>query len=98
MRASQVLPGQLCTIIYTSGTTGGPKGVMLTHNNMSSNVTDSCATFDFDPATHTALSFLPLALVYGRMLDYIYPFSGVTVAYAEAVGLVAQALLEIRPT
>src|SRR5882762_4229979 len=98
MRAAQVLPGQLCSIIYTSGTTGEPKGVMLTHNNMSSNVTDSCATFDFDPATDTALSFLPLAHVYGRMLDYIYLFSGVTVAYVEAVDLVAQALLETRPT
>jgi len=98
MRAAQVLPGQLCSIIYTSGTTGEPKGVMLTHNNMSSNVTDSCATFDFNPATDTALSFLPLAHVYGRMLDYIYLFNGVTVAYVEAVDLVPQALLEIRPS
>src|SRR5258708_14229826 len=71
---------------------------MLTQNKMSSNVTDSCATFDFDPASDTALSFLPLAHVYGRMLDYIYLFSGVTVAYVEAVDLVAQALVEIRPT
>src|SRR6266446_1815959 len=85
MRAAQVLPGQLCTIIYTSGTTGEPKGVMLTHNNMSSNVTDSCATFDFKPATDVALSFLPLAHVYGRMLDYIYLFNGVPVAYVESV-------------
>src|SRR5712664_2851913 len=98
MRAAQVLPGQLCTIIYTSGTPREPKGVMLTHHNMSSNVTDSCATFDFNPATDTALSFLPLAHVYGRMLDYIYLFNGVTVAYVEAVDLVAQALLEIQPT
>jgi long-chain acyl-CoA synthetase len=98
MRAAQVLPGQLCTIIYTSGTTGEPKGVMLTHNNMSSNVTDSCATFDFQPAADMALSFLPLAHVYGRMLDYIYLFNGVSVAYVEAVDLVPQALLEIRPT
>ena len=98
MRAAQVLPGQLCSIIYTSGTTGEPKGVMLTHNNMSSNVTDSCATFDFDATSDTALSFLPLAHVYGRMLDYIYLFNGVTVAYVETVDLVPQALLEIRPT
>src|SRR6267378_3349621 len=98
MRTAQVLPGQLCSIIYTSGTTGEPKGVMLTHHNMSSNVTDSCATFDFNPATDTALSFLPLAHVYGRMLDYNYLFNGVTVAYVEAVDLVAQALLEIQPT
>jgi long-chain acyl-CoA synthetase len=98
MRAAQVLPGQLCTIIYTSGTTGEPKGVMLTHNNMSSNVTDSCATFDFNAATDTALSFLPLAHVYGRMLDYIYLFNGVSVAYVEAVDLVPHALLELHPT
>ena len=98
MRAAQVLPGQLCTVIYTSGTTGEPKGVMLTHHNMSSNVTDSCATFDFHPGTDVALSFLPLAHVYGRMLDYIYIFNGVTVAYVEAVDLVAQALLEVQPT
>jgi long-chain acyl-CoA synthetase len=98
MRAAQVLPGQLCTIIYTSGTTGEPKGVMLTHNNMSSNVTDSCATFDFKPATDVALSFLPLAHVYGRMLDYIYLFNGVPVAYVAAVDLVPQALLEIHPS
>jgi long-chain acyl-CoA synthetase len=98
MRAAQVLPGQLCSIIYTSGTTGEPKGVMLTHNNMSSNVTDSCATFDFEPGTDIALSFLPLAHVYGRMLDYIYLFNGVSVAYVEAVDLVPQALLEIHPT
>jgi long-chain acyl-CoA synthetase len=98
MRAAQVLPGQLCSIIYTSGTTGEPKGVMLTHNNMSSNVTDSCATFDFEPASDMALSFLPLAHVYGRMLDYIYIFNGVSVAYVESVDLVPQALLEIHPT
>ncbi len=98
MRAAQVLPGQLCTIIYTSGTTGEPKGVMLTHNNMSSNVTDSCATFDFKPATDVALSFLPLAHVYGRMLDYIYLFNGVPVAYVESVDLVPRALLEIHPS
>jgi long-chain acyl-CoA synthetase len=98
MRASQVLPGQLCTIIYTSGTTGEPKGVMLTHTNLSSNVSDSCANFDFRPAEDVALSFLPLAHVYGRMLDYIYLFNGVTVAYVESVDNVAQALLELHPT
>jgi long-chain acyl-CoA synthetase len=98
MRASQVLPGQLCTIIYTSGTTGEPKGVMLTHTNLSSNVSDACADFDFRPAQDLALSYLPLAHVYGRMLDYIYLCNGVTVAYVESIDLVAQALLEVHPT
>src|SRR5260370_21701738 len=67
-------------------------------NNSSSHLPNSCATFDFKPATDVALSFLPLAHVYGRMLDYIYLFNGVSVAYVEAVDLVPQALLEIRPS
>jgi long-chain acyl-CoA synthetase len=98
MRASQVLPGQLASIIYTSGTTGEPKGVMLTHTNFCSNVTDSCANVKFDSKDDVAVSFLPLAHVYGRMLDYVHLFHGITIAYVEAVEHVAQALLEIHPT
>ncbi|MGC1485031.1 MAG: AMP-binding protein, partial [Candidatus Acidiferrum sp.] len=98
LRASQVLPGQLSSIIYTSGTTGEPKGVMLTHTNFCSNVTDSCANVKFDSKCDVAISFLPLAHVYGRMLDYTYLFHGITIAYVEAVEQVAQALLEIHPT
>lgn len=98
LRTSQVLPGQLASIIYTSGTTGEPKGVMLTHTNFCSNVTDSCANVKFDAKDDVAISFLPLAHVYGRMLDYTYLFHGITVAYVEAVEQVAQALLEVRPT
>ncbi len=98
LRASQVLPGQLASIIYTSGTTGEPKGVMLTHTNFCSNVTDSCANVKFDSKDDVAVSFLPLAHVYGRMLDYVHLFHGITIAYVEAVEHVAQALLEIRPT
>jgi len=98
MRASQVLPGQLSSIIYTSGTTGEPKGVMLTHTNFCSNVTDSCANVKFESKDDVAISFLPLAHVYGRTLDYAHLFHGVTIAYVEAVEHVAQALLEIRPT
>jgi long-chain acyl-CoA synthetase len=98
MRASQVLPGQLASIIYTSGTTGEPKGVMLTHTNFCSNVTDSCANVKFESKADIAISFLPLAHVYGRTLDYAHLFHGVTVAYVEAVERVAQALLEIQPT
>jgi long-chain acyl-CoA synthetase len=98
MRASQVLPGQLASIIYTSGTTGEPKGVMLTHTNFCSNVADSCANVKFDAKDDVAISFLPLAHVYGRTLDYVHLFHGITIAYVEAVEHVAQALLEINPT
>lgn len=98
LRASQVLPGQLASLIYTSGTTGEPKGVMLTHNNFCSNVHDVGHDFSLDPAQDVALSFLPLAHVYGRTLDYIYIFQGTTLAYVESVEAVAQALLEVHPT
>jgi len=97
-RVAQVLPGQLASIIYTSGTTGEPKGVMLTHANFSSNVTDSCRDFEIHPETDLAVSFLPLAHVYGRMLDYLYIFQGCPVAYVEVVENIAQALLEVHPT
>lgn len=97
-RAAQVLPTQLASIIYTSGTTGEPKGVMLTHNNFSSNVTDSCKDIQIHPGTDLAVSFLPLAHVYGRTLDYLYIFQGCPVAYVDAVENVAEALLEVHPT
>ena len=98
LRVGQVLPSQLASIIYTSGTTGEPKGVMLTHANFSSNVTDSCHALDLRPESDLAVSFLPLAHVYGRMLDYVYIFFGCPVAYVEVVENVAQALLEVHPT
>jgi long-chain acyl-CoA synthetase len=98
MRAAQVLPSELASLIYTSGTTGEPKGVMLTHQNFSSNVSDSCKQLVIQPETDLAVSFLPLAHVYGRMLDYLYIFRGCPVAYVEVVENVAQALLEVQPT
>jgi long-chain acyl-CoA synthetase len=98
MRASQVLPGQLASLIYTSGTTGEPKGVMLTHTNFCSNVSDVGHDFQLNPAEDVALSFLPLAHVYGRTMDYIYIFQGAALAYVESVDAVAQALLEVHPT
>jgi long-chain acyl-CoA synthetase len=98
MRATQVLPGQLASIIYTSGTTGEPKGVMLTHTNFCSNVAEVGRDFSLQSESDVALSFLPLAHVYGRTLDYIYLFQGISVAYVEAVEDVAAALLEVKPT
>jgi long-chain acyl-CoA synthetase len=97
LRASQVLPGQLASIIYTSGTTGEPKGVMLTHTNFCSNAVDASFSFSLS-GNDLALSFLPLAHVYGRTLDYVYLFQGVPVAYVPAVEELSQALLEVRPT
>jgi long-chain acyl-CoA synthetase len=97
-RAEQVLPTQLASIIYTSGTTGEPKGVMLTHSNFSSNVEDSCQDISIRPESDVAVSFLPLAHVYGRMLDYLYIFQGCPIAYVDVVENVAQALVEVHPT
>ena len=98
LRASQVLPGQLASILYTSGTTGEPKGVMLTHTNLCSNVTDVGHDFHLNPAEDVAVSFLPLSHVYGRIVDYICIFQGCPLAYVDAIDGVPQTLLEIRPT
>jgi len=98
LRASQVLPGQLASLIYTSGTTGEPKGVMLTHTNFCSNVTDVGHDFKLNPSEDLALSFLPLAHVYGRIVDYICLFQGATIAYVDNMDGVALALLEVRPS
>ena len=97
-RASQVLPGQLASIIYTSGTTGEPKGVMLTHTNFCSNVTDVGQDFHLHPREDVALSFLPLSHVYERTVAYIYLFQGCPLAYVESIDAVPQALLEVHPT
>ena len=89
---------QLATIIYTSGTTGEPKGVMLTHANLTSNATRFLPEASRLLPTDIGLSFLPLAHVYERMVDYSYIFRGVAVAYVEQIETVAQALLEVHPT
>jgi long-chain acyl-CoA synthetase len=96
-RVAEISPSQLLTIIYTSGTTGEPKGVMLTHSNVSSNVIDSLKDYDLSPSD-VALSFLPLAHVYERTVDYGYLFRGIPVAYVEQIESVPQALLEVKPT
>ncbi len=94
--AMEITPDQLATIIYTSGTTGEPKGVMLTQLNLSSNALDSSRDFGNRPS-EIGLSFLPLAHVYGRIMDYGYFLRGVSVAYVEQMETVAQALREVRP-
>jgi long-chain acyl-CoA synthetase len=89
-------PEDLATLIYTSGTTGDPKGVMLSHGNITSNVIASCAALAIQPGW-TALSFLPLAHSFERTVAYIYFHLGVSIAYAESVQAVAQNLGEVRP-
>jgi long-chain acyl-CoA synthetase len=96
-RAAELKGENLATIIYTSGTTGEPKGVMLTHSNLSSNAIDGAAGHKFEPSD-IALEFLPLAHVYERIAGYSYLFNGVSIAYLERIEDVPQALLEVHPT
>lgn len=96
-RAALLKPGQLATLIYTSGTTGEPKGVMLTHANLTSNAIDATSTIGFFP-DDVQLSFLPLSHVYERIFDYTAIFHGVAIAYLEKIEDAAKALLEVRPT
>ncbi|MGA8142378.1 MAG: long-chain fatty acid--CoA ligase [Candidatus Acidiferrales bacterium] len=96
-RAAELTGDNLATIIYTSGTTGEPKGVMLTHSNLSSNAADSATGHQLLP-TDIALEFLPLAHVYERTAAYSYMCNGVSIAYVERIEDVPQALLEVHPT
>jgi long-chain acyl-CoA synthetase len=97
LRAARVTSDQLATIIYTSGTTGEPKGVMLTHNNLSSNEQTSVEPYHMTPGDR-AVSFLPLSHVYERVTAYAYLFHGVPIAYVERMEELPQALLEVHPT
>ena len=98
-RALGVGKDDVATLIYTSGTTGNPKGVMLTHWNLASNVgaTNQHHVIDSQP-NDVALSFLPLSHVFERMVDYWYWDSGVGIAYAESMEKVADNLVEVSPT
>ena len=91
-----VQDSDLLTLIYTSGTTGRPKGVMLSHNNLVSNVKACVPCFPLTPDS-TALSFLPLCHIYERMLSYLYIGCGISVAYAESMDTIGDNLKEIKP-
>ncbi len=95
--ARAVSPDDLATIIYTSGTTGTPKGVMLTHGNMASNLNCSLAEFPVRLGD-ISISFLPLSHVTARHVDFALLYRGVTLAHLAAVNQLPQALLEVRPT
>lgn len=86
----------LATIIYTSGTTGTPKGVMLSHENILSNVMASIPAFP--PGEHLrALSFLPLNHIFERMVTYLYLFKGTAIFYAEGLDTIGENIKEVKP-
>lgn len=86
----------MATIIYTSGTTGKPKGVMLSHKNILSNVFNSMPCFP--PGDNLkALSFLPLNHIFERMLDYLYLYKRTSVFFAESMDTIADNLREVKP-
>ncbi len=96
-RARSIKPEDLATIIYTSGTTGTPKGVMLTHGNIASNISYSLQGFDLRPG-ETSISFLPLSHITARHADLVLLYHGVTLAYCPFIEQLSQALLDVRPT
>lgn len=89
---------QLATIIYTSGTTGTPKGVMLSHRNIYSNLYYSKISFPFEDAPqYKVLSFLPLNHIFEKMVTYIYLYSGIGIYYAESMDTIGDNLREVKP-
>jgi long-chain acyl-CoA synthetase len=94
--ARAVQPEDEFSIIYTSGTTGLPKGVILTHHNLVSNLTTAASIIEFSEKD-TVLSFLPLSHILERMVTFTYVYKGCSIAYAESIETVAENLLEVRP-
>ena len=93
---SRVKRDDLATIIYTSGTTGKPKGVMLTHGNILSNVEGSMSRFPVDHSAK-AISFLPLSHIYERMLMYLYMQAGVSIYFQESLDDLGDRIREVQP-
>jgi long-chain acyl-CoA synthetase len=92
-----IVPDDLATLIYTSGTTGNPKGVMLTHKNILSNVWGISKVFNFNE-TDSTLSFLPISHIFERTINYYFQKRGIAIYYAENLGTISDNLNEIRPT
>ncbi len=88
---------ETATIIYTSGTTGKPKGVMLSHNNIVTNVLDSYPRLPLPAGEINALSFLPVCHVFERMLHYLYLYSGTSVYFAESIEKIGENIKEVKP-
>lgn len=96
-RMAAVTNSDLATLIYTSGTTGKPKGVMLSHNNIVSNVLASEKRVPLDYGNSRGLSFLPVCHVFERMILYLYQYCGVSIYYAEAIDKISDNAIEIKP-
>lgn len=95
---SEITAGDLATIIYTSGTTGNPKGVMLTHGNILSNLDSVVEVLSKNPFKVTkAISFLPLCHVYERILNYMYQFTGISIYYIDNIEKLGETMKEVHP-
>ena len=96
-RKDNVKATEMATIIYTSGTTGRPKGVMLSHDNIVSNVLGSEHQIPFDAGKTRALSFLPICHIFERMVVYLYQYYGVSIYFAESIEKLSDNLKEVHP-
>jgi long-chain acyl-CoA synthetase len=92
-----IRPDDLATIIYTSGTTGIPKGVMLSHQNVVSNVLSASKRLPLEIGKSTALSFLPICHIFERVILYIYLFNGIKVYFAESIETISDDLKDVKP-
>lgn len=97
-RKNNVNTEDLATIIYTSGTTGKPKGVMLSHKNIVSNVLNSAPRIPFEAGHSRALSFLPICHIFERMILYLYQYYGVSVYFGESIDKISDNIKEVKPT
>ncbi|WP_298551102.1 long-chain fatty acid--CoA ligase [uncultured Algibacter sp.] len=95
-RKHNVKPEELATIIYTSGTTGKPKGVMLSHNNIVSNVISASNRFPLEPNAR-ALSFLPICHIFERVFTYLYQYRSIETYYAESIDKIGDNAKDIKP-
>lgn len=96
-RKEAVKPNDLATLIYTSGTTGKPKGVMLSHNNLVSNVLDSISRVPLEMGKSKALSFLPICHVFERIILYLYQYCGTEIYFAESIDAISDNLKDVKP-
>ena len=96
-RKDAIVTTDLATIIYTSGTTGRPKGVMLTHQNIVSDVLMSAPRVPLRAGDTRALSFLPICHIFERMLTYLYQYYGISIYFAESIEKISDNLKEVKP-